>query len=250
MTATEVYRAMADAVANSGLSRKSEDPTSPAQEVMLEAPFGCTYDMDPRFNVVRCRRINVRWAAAGVLHFFADTEEAGMLRRYNDHADRFLTGDRWEGAYGTLGMPGIRRCVQKLKENRYSRRAVVDMGGLGVETINSPPCWNLLHFLHQDSALHMFVYQRSLRLSVMPYDAALLGNIHRFVSHSCELRLGVTKWAVGSVHGTIRETQANSDGTTYSILFPASVLSDPQLCLRALSDPTELTQEEGRAFLE
>src|SRR5690348_13343600 len=92
--------------------RTVTDSMSPNRDDTVEGlPFR-TYRLDTvESNVVTVRDIDRRWAYANLLHFFARTEDASDLLKYNRHARRFLTGGRWTGAYGAIAMPQIGDCL-------------------------------------------------------------------------------------------------------------------------------------------
>lgn len=242
LNATSLFRAMANAICGREYSRLSADAASPNQKATIEAAPGHVFTLDkPDNNVVLCRKVDLRWATANVLQFFAGTEEASWLRKYNRHADRFLTGTRWIGAYGAIAMPQLQTCIARLKASPNTRRAYVDMGPLAEEDVNRPPCWNLLHFLVQYDAVHMQVYQRSLNLfGVMPYDCVVLTNILSYVAKWLELRPGTLTWQIGSLHCLPTDALpiVDYERQVYSLILPHLTLSDPEKCKSILQDPT------------
>lgn len=245
-SAIEVYNRMQDDIASARIQRQSGDVASPATGVYEEAEFGSQYILDVHYNVVLC---DLRWAHANVLHFFADTEEAGILRSYNVHADRFLTGDKWVGAYGPIAMRQIRLCIEKLQKSIHSRRAIVSMGEtVEHDTINSPACWSNLHFLYQREKLHLHVYQRSLSMSVMPYDAVLLTNILKYVSWNLLVQVGQVHWTIGSLHRKVGAI-GYATGPMRTALISPYILRSSQSCMQILMDPSATHDAELRAAL-
>lgn len=235
--ASELYRAMRAAV-RSDLPRAVADASSPQRTATIEASVGSTFTLDdPRLNVPTCRAVDLRWAAANLLHFFAATEEAGALRKYNRRADQFLVDDRWIGAYGAVAVPQIEACIQLLRRDPLSRRAVVSMGSLEYQDINRPPCWSFLHFLQQSSHLHLLVYQRSLNLTgVMPYDCVVLTNALLYAAGRLGVPAGPLHWTIGSLHRPLGVTDRPPEFDVDSIVYPVEILSDPQLCMRMLEE--------------
>lgn len=237
MNATNVYKDMLEDIASAGRRRETTDAESPARGAMLEASFNRSYTLlELKDNVVRCRKIDGRWARANLLHFFAATEDAGVLRRYNRCAERFLTGDRLVGAYGPTAVPQIEECIALLRHSPQSRRAVVSMGGLRVQDLNQPPCWSFLHFMEQADQLHLAVYQRSLNVTgVMPYDCVLLTNVLLYAAERLNVLPGRLHWTVGNLHAPSVGLYTD-EVSLESIVYPASVLGDPQLCTRMLEE--------------
>lgn len=235
--ATELYRAMTEAI---GIAcRAVTDDTSPAQQMMREATPWQTFILDdPAQNVPACRRADLRWALAYTLHFFANTEQANTLTRYNKHAAKYVHNGVLDGAYGKIAMPQILTCIELLSQHPDTRRAIVQMGSLADGTNqNRPACWTSLHFMQVDRALSMGVFQRSLSLNVMPYDLVLLTNILRYVSYALELPMGKLHWIVGNLHAPTKpELDADRDVVT-SIMLPYAWLDSSDLCMQALESP-------------
>lgn len=238
--ATELFDSMIEQIRRGQYVRQSEDASSPQQRSTLEAaPFQKFVLLNPRRNFVRCKPVDDVWAAANTLHFFADTEEASILRKYNPRqCDKFLTSDgRWIGAYGAIAMRQIRWCIEKLKQNRWTRRAFVSMGEGHPEDVNRPACWNHIQFLYWNGALHMHVFQRSLNLwNVMPYDCVVLTNVLNVVSELTDTLLGSLEWTIGSLHVVpgfdIRHDYVSS---REQMIFSPRMLSEPDTCKFALN---------------
>lgn len=242
LDANGLYRAMERSVERERAPRASEDATSPQRGATVEAEIGSSFVLaKPELNFLTSRPVNARWAAANTLHFFAATEEAGALRQYNRHAERFLTGDRWVGAYGAIAVPQLARCVELLRASTSSRRAVVSMGELGHQDINQPACWSFLHLLAQGGALSMFVYQRSLNLpGVFPYDCVVLTNVLHFCSKMLDLPMGRLHWTIGSLHAPEGWAPvAPTSQLASSLLLPFKLLAMPSACYDALERPSE-----------
>ena len=217
-------------------TRTVQDPKSPTNHETVEAEVGRSFKLeDCSDNVVRCRPVDYRWAVANVLHFFACTESAGVLRKYNRHADRFLDGNRLDGAYGPIAVPQVVRCLELLSKQPDTRRAIVSMGPLETESVNKPSCWSFLHFLKQGQSLHLVTYQRSLNLfGVMPYDCILLTNILYYAASTLGLPMGTLYWTIGSLHTAAEKLETVEGPKSRSMLLPIEILSDPNECYKIL----------------
>lgn len=252
--ASELFRDMDNAIRTHMFVRESHDPTSPAQGAMVEALPSSTFVLEwPLYNLPDCKSVDLKWATAYTLHFFAETERAGCFRRYNKRAEEFLTGDRWIGAYGVIGMPGIRRCLSQLSLCRTSRRALTSMGGLeDAQDKNRPCCWSSLHFLSgQHGTLDMLVYQRSLNLhGVMVYDLVALTNIHNYVAVLLGMDLGSMRWTVGSLHCRADAAMSTNVGRmrTAGLVIAPEVLHDTAKCRSWLDEP-EAAEEPYKSYL-
>jgi hypothetical protein len=232
MTAKELHTAMFAAIRAWNYPRAVADAASPTRDETVEAAPGSTFVMrNADRNCVTCDR---RWAAANVLHFFSGSEEAGVLRQYCKHADRFLSGDRWVGAYGAIAVPQLRACIAKLRSSMCTRRAVISMGGLEHDDINRPACWSFLHLLVNRSGLNLLVYQRSLSMSVFPYDCILLTNILHFAAAALHVPAGALHWTVGSLHVKIADLQREAPGSDSPLFLPHAVLADSEECINSL----------------
>jgi thymidylate synthase len=237
--ATELYREMASAVYKYSSKRKSDDTSSPNRNNTIEAMPGCSFNLtNYQRNVPLCRSIDLRWATANVLHFFANTEEAAPLLVYNKNASRFLVDGKWKGAYGAIAVPQLHKCIWLLRNQPYTRRAIVSMGDLSTMDYNRPACWSFIHFLQNNGNLDMLVYQRSLSLAVMPYDLVMLTNILRFVAVGAGIPAGVLRWTVGSLHATVGDTPTDGHSDT-SVLLPVHILQDQNSCYAILENPTK-----------
>jgi len=248
--ATELFSEMHAKVDAWKAPRTAND--GPQRNSTIEAYPGNTFVWrHTQHNVVASKSIDLKWAVANVLHFFAETEEASMLPRYNKYAAKFLTDGRWLGAYGVGAMPGVRWCIEKLRNEPWTRRAVVTMNGYEHEDANRPTCWNLLHFLrNRDEQLEMLVYQRSLHLfNVMPYDTIVLSNVLNYVATAVSMPTGPLRWTVGSLHTAPTDSV---DGVfrqrNTSIILPQELLTSPAQCLEMLMNPAA-TSEFGQWLL-
>lgn len=239
---------MEDRIRSRMYLRQSTDAASPQQSTVLEAAPHCTFSMHSYTeNVPAQRPVHVPWALANVLHFFADTEDAAPLSRYNKLAERFAPNGQWDGAYGYIAMRQLRSCVVQLMANPASRRAVVSMGEAYPQNINRPACWSFLQLLIQDDELHLSVYQRSLHLhNVMPYDCVVLTNILNWAAWRIGVRVGALHWTIGSLHTGIGARSI--DGQPLSLMLPPAVLDDRKECWQWLLYP-ESAQPEWAEML-
>lgn len=223
-----------------GRPRTSADPTSPARNPTVEGPPGRTYTIeDPYSNLVKDKSVDLRWAVANVLHFFAATEEADFLPRYNGRADKFLTDGRWVGAYGAIAVPQMHRCRSILSADPESRRAVVMMAGAEELDVNRPSCPSVYHFLRYKDRLHLLVYQRSLNVTgVMPYDAVLYTNMLLVMASWLGWMPGALHWTVGSLHMPASGHESSPRAVHKpSVVLPVTLLGSPVSCLTMLKDP-------------
>lgn len=200
INASEMFRAMWNACT---YSRQRQTDSLVQPNATIEAPPGSTFQLRSMdHNIVDCRPLDMRWAWANTLHFFSGSEHAEMLAKYNPIANRFVSNGIWRGAYGAICMPQILKCVELLREQPHTRRAIVSLGGYCEDPdANRPACISFMHFLQCSEGLCMSVYQRSLNLwGVMPYDCILLTNILHYVAKHTGLPCGTLSWTIGSLH--------------------------------------------------
>jgi thymidylate synthase len=241
--ASTMFNEMYQAICINMYRRESRDTTSPMQKLTYEAVPGKTFTLtNPELNVVSNKSIDLRWAYANALHFFTGTEDGKVLLKYNSKASRFLEPDgRWDGAYGAIAMPQIRKCIELLRNNADTRRAIVSMGECEPQTINRPACWSMLQFLQTKNGLDMVCYQRSMNLfGVMPYDLVILTNIMKYVAYSVSLQVGHLHWTFGSLH-MVHGDQAklNSREAPASLLLPYNYMHDPVKAASVLHNADE-----------
>lgn len=237
--ASELYYEMARKVGVD--TRTVTDPTSPAGYPVFEAKPGCSFELcRPIYNVPDFRKLNMAWAAANVLHFFAATDRADPLPKYNSEAHRFMTGNNLVGAYGTIAVPQMHRCMDLMRQHPHTRRAIVSMGPLLWQDANQPSCWSFLQFLLFRGELCLSVYQRSLMLDrVMPYDCILLTNVLNYAAQELRLPMGSLHWCIGSLHNSRPKHEPNDCGRHVSMMLPHRLLSSPSACFDALERPSE-----------
>jgi hypothetical protein len=239
--ATELYSEMLAAVSSCCNPRLTTDSTSPTRHLTVEAEPCSTFELRSVLsNVPAGRSVDLRWATANVLHFFAAREDAAPLRRYCKHAYRFLDGDVWRGAYGACAVPQLRRCFELLLKHPYSRRAVVSFGELEALTVNLPRCMSFMQLLLGKGGLDLLVFQRSLSLAVMPYDTVLLTNILGASSCAVKEHTGALRWAVGNLHTNAYD--ASAAGSQAQVLLPPELLLDSGACWQALLEPRRLPE--------
>jgi len=237
--ASELFREMRVAILRSARTRQVSDGASPQKRETMEATPGRSFTLnDVAHNFVDCRPVDQDWAAANVIHFFADTEDGSTLLAVNKRASEFIKDGKWEGAYGAIAMPQLRRCVEKLKAYPDTRRAVVSMGGLEHDDANRPACWSYLQFLSSPMGVDMCVYQRSLNLyGVMPYDCILLCNVLHYVASAVDDVPDKLHWCVGSLHAVKTDIKEPVDGDrNHGMLFKYSVLNSADECRRILAE--------------
>lgn len=219
--ANELYRSMHSAILDHGHRRASTDKDTAAPATMVEARPGASFELrNPLHNVVTDRSIDLRWAVANALHFFAATEEAEMLPRYNMRAPRFLSDGKWVGAYGAVAMPQLHRCIELLRQSSHTRKAIVSMGELGVCDVNRPACWSSMQFITSREGLAMIVYQRSCALAVMPYDLVALTSIQAWVAKEVLMDLGSLYWTFGSLHTSNPNEEYKNGPRNGSLIVP------------------------------
>lgn len=251
--ATELFSEMYSAIVHSPVERHSSDGITPRPDCTYEAYPPCqSFSLTNIFhNLVTQRQVDQRWAIANVLHFFTGTDRAGSLYKYNRYAEKFLTGDRWIGAYGNLALGQLIEASYLLQRSPSTRRAYVCMGNTTYHDMNQPPCWNTLHFLMVGRVLELCVYQRSLYLhGVMPYDCILLCNILNWMSHATGTTPGALRWCVGSLHMRQSDVQLEKgEDVTSGILVPAEVLDCPNRCEATLNGHGDYLPEHFRRIL-
>lgn len=184
--------------------RDVTDPNSPRQGKVCECCFKTWVLPDVHYNRVSIVPFDPLWAAAYVLHFFTGLEEAAVLRRYNPNADRFLTGSRWIGAYGSIAFHQLRSASQLLQREPTTRRAVITFmrdNHYAEHDKNIPACPSSAHLLLVNGKLDLHVYQRSLNLTgIGQYDLLLYTHMLDYASRYSGIPRGGFHWTVGSCH--------------------------------------------------
>lgn len=167
----------------------------------------------PTANVVTARPIDTRWARANVLHFFANREDAAILKAYNTRAADYLTGNAIVGAYGPIAWPSLLAAISAVRQDRFTRRAVFTFTDFSrPPNRNLPACISFGQLLVMDRLLTMHVYQRSLNAwSVLPYDLVLLTNLLVTAAGRLGIEPGPFHWTVGSLHAASTDLPKYTD---------------------------------------
>lgn len=218
---------MFEDVAN-GSERRAD---SPCNSSATREAVGVSYRVDPLRNLFLFRPLNMAWLKANVLHFFACTERAEPLLRVNSHASRYLTGWRFVGAYGPIFLPQLRLCVDELRRDLSSRRAIAAAGLGSYQDVNQPPCWSSLQLLFSEGALSLHVHQRSCQLhGVMPYDCVALTSVLLWAAWKLNVPASYMRWTFGSLHCTAEELAKPRSAEVGAVHLDPALLDSPAAC--------------------
>jgi len=110
------------------------------------------------------RNDNIFAKIAETLWVLAGRNDIGWLSYYLPRAGLFSDdGSTWRGGYGPRLVTGLDAIISILKEDPFSRRAVINLYDAKMDFVVSKdiPCNVALQFLIRDGALYLYVFQRS-----------------------------------------------------------------------------------------
>lgn len=139
---------------------------------------------DARSNVFENpgRDLNYRFGVAEWLWIWFGRNDVASIARYNRHiADFSDDGQTFDGAYGPMIKPQWRQTVNKLRSDRDSRQAILQIYRPPQRETKDVPCTLSIQFLLRNDYLNTLATMRSSDVWLgLPYDAftfSMLGNI-------------------------------------------------------------------------
>lgn len=167
------------------------------------------------------RNDNIFHKIAETLWVLAGRNDADWLVRYLPRALDFSDdGKTWRAAYGARlrnygefyddsaelypGVDQLKNCIRILKEDKFSRRAVMSIFDptKDYETSKDIPCNNWIHWLIRDNALNMYVSQRSSDIlwgfsGINTFEWSVL---HMCMAHWLGVFPGTLTYNISSLH--------------------------------------------------
>ncbi len=135
------------------------------------------------------------WILAGSNQLDFHPEIRAKLSKYSDD------GLTMSGAYGIPVMAQFDYVVSKLKEDKDSRQAVMNIWKPNPAESKDTPCTLSLQFLIRDALLHTCVTMRSSDVWLgLPYDINTFTQITKSIANMLDLRLGTCYITAGSSH--------------------------------------------------
>lgn len=158
---------------------------------------------------VPTRRLNFRFAVAEFIWMWFGHSDVESIARYNSVMRQFSDdGVFLTGAYGPHIKAQLPRALRKLKEDPFTRQAVVQIPRPLVAT-KDEPCTLSLQFLLRNNYLHLIVTMRSSDVWLgVPYDTFTFTMFQNVVAGILGVRRGWFTLNAGSSHLYCRDIPA------------------------------------------
>lgn len=196
----------------------------------IEDPMSIPFDIDGR-------NLNFTIAALEILQLLGQHPADALVRRANKSLAAFQDVGISYGNYGVRLRGQMTNIVKELRDDFYSRRAVVTIydgrADLGQQT-RDIPCTLGAQFLIRDGALHTRVSMRSNDAWLgLPYDLTQFCALHCALAEVLAVPPGRYTHAVGSMHLYEKNWE--------DVRWFGDALSNPQMTLFKLyeSDPVK-----------
>ena len=173
------------------------------------------YDLSDGFPIVTTKKLHLRSIIHELLWFLSGDTNIRYLQEnkvsiWDEWADQ--NGDlgpvygaqwrRWQGAPGAEPIDQIKKLIEGIKTNPYSRRHIVSAWNVAVvDQMALPPCHCLFQFFVADGKLSCQLYQRSADLFLgVPFNIASYALFTMMVAQVCDLQPGDFVHTFGDLH--------------------------------------------------
>ncbi len=237
-------------------SKESIRPTKGRATELRAADLNLT---NPRARLSRSETRGRLFSCLGELCWYlSGSDRRDAIAYYISHYANLGKGDAVPGAYGPRfraahGIDQIQRVVRRLRDNVWSRRAMIQiLDPADLVGDDEPPCTCAMQFFLRDSQLEMLVYMRSNDVHLgFPHDVFAFTMLQELVARSLGAEPGLYTHFVGNLHLYERDRQAAQsfvqEGWQSNILMPPMPAGDPwesvewllgvEHALRAGADP-------------
>ncbi len=173
------------------------------------------YDLSAGFPIVTTKKLHLRSIIHELLWFLSGDTNIRYLQEnkvsiWDEWADQ--NGDlgpvygaqwrRWQGAPGAEPIDQIKKLIEGIRTNPYSRRHIVSAWNVAVvDQMALPPCHCLFQFFVADGKLSCQLYQRSADLFLgVPFNIASYALFTMMVAQVCDLQPGDFVHTFGDLH--------------------------------------------------
>ncbi len=173
------------------------------------------YDLSAGFPIVTTKKLHLRSIIHELLWFLSGDTNIRYLQEnkvsiWDEWADE--NGDlgpvygaqwrRWQGAPGAEPIDQIKKLIEGIKANPYSRRHIVSAWNVAVvDQMALPPCHCLFQFFVAEGKLSCQLYQRSADLFLgVPFNIASYAVFTLMVAQVCDLQPGDFVHTFGDLH--------------------------------------------------
>lgn len=150
------------------------------------------------------RHYNLAFNIAELATYITGVNNVGVLELFNPRIRKFSDdGETFYGAYGPRIEPFLEVVVNKLKSDKGTRQAAINIYRSDDITVttNDVPCTLALQFLIRNGKLDMITYMRSNDIFWgFQYDVFNFTMIQEFVAHEVGIPIGQYYHITGSMH--------------------------------------------------
>lgn len=148
------------------------------------------------------RALNYHFMAAEALWILMGRDDVAMLSAYNSQVAKFSDdGERFWGAYGPRFMAQKQFIIDTLKEDSWSRQAVIQVWRGQPPKTKDVPCTLSWQFLLRNNRLHLIATMRSSDAWLgIPYDLNSFSAVQRSMASALDADVGNLELRLGSSH--------------------------------------------------
>jgi len=149
------------------------------------------------------RKINKAFAAAEFLWMFHGKNDVEYISRFNSKITEYSDdGKIFYGAYGPKIIDQLPYVEKTLKEDPWTRQAILTIWRENPPKSKDIPCTIMLHFIRRPiDTLNLIVYMRSNDIWLgLPYDIHNFTCIQMTIANKLKLQLGSYTHVDGSLH--------------------------------------------------
>lgn len=149
------------------------------------------------------RKFNIVYALVETLMLVSKKNELKYFTEFNKNMSNFSDdGKTLNGAYGYRIADKLDDIIEKLKSDKDSRQAIVNIYNNDFTKVTKDtPCTIALHFIIRNNKLNLITYMRSNDIIWgTPYDIFMFTNLQRFISFSLGIDMGWYRHIPTSLH--------------------------------------------------
>lgn len=182
---------------------QSTSPRNINTQEILDVSFVLS---DPHSSLLNLPSRNLSWSYAhGELLWYLNGKKALLpIQFYSKKMKKFSDDGRTLlGAYGPKLKANIPKVIDLLKNDNFSRRAVIELFDNNLKLLDSKdiPCTLTLHFMIRNYKLHLFVNMRSNDFYLgLPYDVFSFTAIQMLVAKRLNVEVGKYYHHIDSLH--------------------------------------------------
>lgn len=199
-TFADVYKKLAKCMQENG---QVVSPRGMKTKELLQASF-CIENPWMNLAYIKGRNFSLMHALAESLLLVTKENSVACYTLMNENmSDYSDDGKTLHGAYGYRIADSISACVQKLREDKDTRQAILTIHRLSDlhESSKDIPCTICLQFTIRNDSLNMHVYMRSNDIVWgTPYDVFVFTNLQMVIANTLGIKVGRYYHTVTSLH--------------------------------------------------